>query len=104
MNPSEPVSGSVPARHSAQGAPAASRWARVAVSGDSNDPWAMAASLVSATFVWGGIGYALDRWVFGTAPILMSIGFMVGFFAGMYLLWLKTNPVADDAEVPDGSA
>ena len=74
------------------------------MSSDSNDPWAMAGSLVSATFVWGGIGYALDRWVFGTAPVLMSIGFVVGFFAGMYVLWLKTNPVPDDAGVRDDRA
>ena len=66
---------------------------------DRQDGWLMAVELVAATFTWGGIGYALDRWVFGTAPILMSIGFVVGFFAGMYLLWLKTSkPVATAAE------
>ena len=103
MNPSDPLSGSMPAAQPTPGAPAGVRWARAGVSGDSNDPWAMAGSLVSATFVWGGIGYALDRWVFGTAPVLMSIGFMVGFFAGMYLLYLKSTPVADDGAGHDGA-
>ena len=69
----------------------------------------MAVELVTATFTWGGIGYVLDRWVFHTAPVLMSIGFMVGFFAGMYLLYLKTSTPAETADAqatdnPEGGA
>ena len=65
--------------------------ARGQVSSDRNDGWLMAVELVTATFTWGGAGYLVDRFVTHTYPVLMSIGFVVGFFAGMYLLWLKTS-------------
>ncbi len=65
----------------------------------------MAVELVTATFTWGGIGFLVDRYWLGTYPVFMSIGFVVGFFAGMYLLWLKTSrPTenAGDAETTGG--
>ena len=64
-----------------------------------NDGWLMAVELVTATLTWGGIGYLVDRFWLHTEPIFMSIGFVVGFFAGMYLLWLKTSdaPAADES-------
>ena len=80
----------MPASQQRTGRPSA-KPAREMIVSDRQDGWLMAVELVTATFTWGGIGYALDRWVFGTAPILMSVGFVVGFFAGMYLLWLKTS-------------
>ena len=66
----------------------------------------MAVELVTATFTWGGIGYLVDRFWLGTYPVFMSIGFVIGFFAGMYLLWLKTSkpvstPAVDDGVAPD---
>ena len=105
MNPSDP-SGTPsaaptdlrdPAPSGRAGTPTTT-WAQQ--TGDGNDPWAMAGSLVSATFVWGGIGWLLDRWL-GTSPVLMSIGFVVGFFAGMYLLWLKSSK--DEAGIPSAA-
>lgn len=54
--------------------------------------------LVTATLVWGGIGWLLDRWL-GTGPWLMCAGFVVGNGAGIYLIWLKTNePVKTQAQ------
>ena len=52
--------------------------------------WVLAVELLTATLVWGGIGWLLDRWL-GTEPWLMAIGFLGGNAAGIYLVWLKTN-------------
>ena len=78
---------------------------REQVTSDHNDGWLMAVELVTATLTWGGIGYLVDRFLTGTYPVFMSIGFVVGFFAGMYLLWLKTSqPVDESADTRgDGS-
>ena len=64
----------------------------------------MAVELVTATFTWGGIGYLVDRFWLGTEPVFMSVGFMVGFFAGMYLLWLKTSTAAPDSTTTGGGS
>ena len=73
--------------------------AREQVSSPNQDGWLMAVELVTATLTWGGIGFLIDRYWLDTYPVFMSIGFVIGFFAGMYLLWLKTSqPVAVDAE------
>ena len=79
--------------------PAPKRAGRLMVNSQHNDGWLMAVELVTATFTWGGIGYLADRFWLGTYPVLMSIGFVIGFFAGMYLLWLKTSAPAE----PPGS-
>ena len=68
---------------------------RLMMDSQHNDGWLMAVELVTATLTWGGIGYLADRFWLGTYPVLMSIGFVVGFFAGMYLLWLKTSRPVD---------
>lgn len=60
-----------------------------------DDGWLMAVELVTATLTWGGIGWLVDHFWLHTYPIFMSIGFVVGFFAGMYLLWLKTSREPD---------
>jgi F0F1-type ATP synthase assembly protein I len=94
--------GSVPAPAAA----AAKRAARPQVASAHNDGWLMAVELVTATFTWGGIGFLVDRYWLHTEPVFMSIGFVVGFFAGMYLLWLKTStaPATPDAtEGGDGA-
>lgn len=70
------------------------------VTSDHNDGWMMAVELVGGTFTWGGIGYLIDRFWLHTEPVFMSIGFVVGFFAGMYLLWLHTSQAI---ETPDGT-
>ncbi|CAN5486828.1 hypothetical protein BH23ACT7_BH23ACT7_13560 [soil metagenome] len=57
---------------------------------DMDSGWVMVAELVSATFVWGGIGWLLDRWL-GTAPWLLSIGFVVGWATGFYLVYLRSS-------------
>jgi ATP synthase protein I len=56
----------------------------------------MGAELVLAIVVWTGIGWLLDRWL-GTDPVLMIIGALIGNFAGLYLIWLRSGRM-DDAE------
>lgn len=56
----------------------------------------MGANLVLAIVVWTGIGWLLDRWL-GTDPVLMIVGALIGNFAGLYLIWLRSGRM-DDAE------
>jgi F0F1-type ATP synthase assembly protein I len=55
-----------------------------------DDAWVAVAELVGATLTWGGIGWLADRWL-GTAPVLMSLGFLVGFATGFYLVWGRST-------------
>lgn len=54
------------------------------------DAWAAVADLIAAAGMWAAIGYGLDRWL-GTWPILFVIGAIVGYAAGIYVLWLKAK-------------
>jgi len=49
----------------------------------------MVTELVAATLTWGVIGWLLDRWL-GTGPWLLSIGFLVGWGTGFYLVYLRS--------------
>ncbi len=81
---------SVVARRPAPGAEAQ----RAAVTPGSDTGWFLAVELVTATLVWGGIGWLADRWL-GTGPWLMLAGFVVGHCAGFYLIWLKTEQAVE---------
>jgi F0F1-type ATP synthase assembly protein I len=50
----------------------------------------MTVELMAAVLVWGGVGLLIDRWL-GTKPWAMGIGVMVGFAAGLYLVWLRSS-------------
>lgn len=54
----------------------------------------MGVELVLAVVVWTGIGWLLDRWL-GTAPVLMIVGALIGNFAGLYLIWLRSGRMED---------
>jgi F0F1-type ATP synthase assembly protein I len=56
---------------------------------DMDSGWVMVAELVTAVFLWGGIGWLLDRWL-TTGPWLMCAGFFVGGAAGFYLVYLRS--------------
>lgn len=47
---------------------------------------------LSALLVWGGLGWLADRWL-GTGPWLLVLGLVLGNGLGLYLLWLRTNPM-----------
>lgn len=51
----------------------------------------LVADLPSGVIVWGGIGWALDTWVLHTWPWGMVTGVILGFAAGTYLLYLRTE-------------
>ena len=48
----------------------------------------MTVELVTATLVWFGIGWLLDR-LLGTMPWFMFAGALLGNWAGLYLIWLR---------------
>jgi ATP synthase protein I len=54
----------------------------------------MGVELMLAIVVWTGIGWLLDRWL-GTDPVLMIVGALVGNFAGLYLIWLRSGRMED---------
>ena len=104
MTPSEPPPGGAAVRARTPRPSSAQYGAQLMRTSPNQDGWFLAVNLVTATLVWGGIGWLGDRWL-GTAPWLMSIGFVVGNACGIYLLWLKTSapPATDDrAEDPSG--
>lgn len=56
---------------------------------DADSAWFLSVELLTATFVWGGIGWIVDTYVTHTSPWGMIAGFVLGFALGMYLLYLR---------------
>jgi ATP synthase protein I len=50
----------------------------------------MGVELIAAILFWGGIGWLADRWL-GTTPWLLGVGAMVGYAAGLYLIWVRSE-------------
>lgn len=50
----------------------------------------MTVQLLTATFVWGGIGWLIDRGL-NTGPWFMVSGFLLGFALGTYLVYLRAE-------------
>lgn len=57
---------------------------------DADTGWVMTADLLAGITTWGGIGWLLDRWL-DTDPWLLAIGIMLGFAAGMYLVYRRAD-------------
>ncbi|HVE91119.1 MAG TPA: AtpZ/AtpI family protein [Actinomycetota bacterium] len=55
------------------------------------DAWTAVSYILSGIAVWGGAGWLLDRWL-STGPVLLVIGILVGNFAGVYLVYIRTFP------------
>lgn len=55
----------------------------------------MQVELIAALLIWGGAGWLLDRWL-GSGPWLTVLGALVGYAAGFYLIWLRSQRM--DAE------
>ncbi len=66
---------------------------------DMDSGWVMVVELVTATFLWGGIGWLLDSWL-STGPWIMSFGFVVGFVTGFYLVYLRSMGRLRDPSPP----
>jgi F0F1-type ATP synthase assembly protein I len=69
------------------------RWFRRDSLRDLDRGWAISAELLTATAVWGGIGWLLDRWL-GSDPWLFAVGVLVGFSLGTYLVFKRHEEVA----------
>lgn len=61
------------------------------------DAWTMVADLLTATAVWGAVGFGLDK-VFGTAPVLLVIGAVVGHATGIYMVYRRGQQMRARAE------
>lgn len=57
---------------------------------DMDSGWTMTAELLTATAVWMGIGWLLDRWL-GTDPWMMLGGALLGFALGTYVVFLRAD-------------
>ncbi|CAB5239893.1 unannotated protein [freshwater metagenome] len=54
---------------------------------EENALWSIFGYLLSGLIFWGGIGWALDRWL-GTGFFLLG-GLLVGMAGAIYLVWLR---------------
>lgn len=50
----------------------------------------MSLEMMSGILLWGGLGWLLDGWLH-TPHWFFGFGVMLGFAAGLYLVWLRTN-------------
>ena len=57
--------------------------------------WVITGEMLAALLVWGGIGYLIDRLVWGEARVFTPFGMVLGAVLGIYLLWLRFVRVAD---------
>jgi F0F1-type ATP synthase assembly protein I len=62
----------------------------------------MSMELLAAILTWTAIGWAVDR-ALGTAPWFIVIGGLIGNFAGLYLIWLRSNRI-DAKEAAEAAA
>jgi ATP synthase protein I len=51
--------------------------------------WSIFGYLLSGLLVWGGIGAAVDHWVFHKNHYGMLGGFLLGMGAALYLVWMR---------------
>lgn len=50
----------------------------------------MSMELLAGILVWGGVGWLVDGWL-GTRPWLFVVGTLLGFGAGLYLVWHRAH-------------
>ena len=55
----------------------------------------MGLELMAAVLLYAGLGHLADRWL-GTGPWLMGIGAMLGYAAGLYLVWLRSARMGEE--------
>jgi F0F1-type ATP synthase assembly protein I len=65
----------------------------------------MSIELLASILTWTAIGWVVDR-ALGTAPWFIVIGGLVGNFAGLYLVWLRSQRMdaADAAAAASAAA
>lgn len=55
--------------------------------------WSLLAELISAIGVWTAIGFGLDK-LFGTAPVLVAVGALVGHAMAVYIAFWRTGQMS----------
>ena len=54
---------------------------------EENAMWSIFGYLLSGLLFWGGVGWALDKWL-GTDYLVLA-GLILGAGAALYLVWLR---------------
>lgn len=54
---------------------------------EENALWTIVGYLLSGLIFWGGVGWAIDRWLGTTLATL--VGLLVGVSSSIYLIWLR---------------
>jgi F0F1-type ATP synthase assembly protein I len=53
---------------------------------DAGAGWTALAYLISGMLVWGGVGWALDRWWLHSGGIAIAVGLVLGMAGAVYLI------------------
>jgi len=56
--------------------------------------WDVIGTLLSGILVWGGVGYALDRWLDFERYLFLPIGMVLGVSVSLFVLYRRFS--ADD--------
>ena len=56
--------------------------------------WDVIGTLLSGILVWGGVGYALDRWLGFERYLFLPIGMVLGVSVSLFVLYRRFS--ADD--------
>jgi ATP synthase protein I len=54
-----------------------------------NQAWGVISTLLSGILVWGGIGYALDRWLDFERYLFLPIGMVLGVSVALYVVYRR---------------
>lgn len=61
--------------------------------------WAMASDIITGTFLFGGLGWLVDRWL-GSDPWVMIGGFVLGHGLGIYAATLHMKRMQREQPPP----
>lgn len=54
--------------------------------GGANQGWTAVSYLIGGILVWGGFGWAVDKWLLHSGGIAIAVGTLVGAAGGVYLI------------------
>lgn len=63
--------------------------------------WTVLAYLISGPALYGGLGWAVDRWL-GTSPVFVMVGIVGGMALALYVVWVRYG--AHDRRPPAASS
>jgi ATP synthase protein I len=50
--------------------------------------WSVFAYLLTGPFLYGGLGWLVDRWL-GTEPVFVLVGLLGGMALALYVVWVR---------------